>query len=303
MNLKTNNNVIYLGFLYSTIFGFSFMFTKLTLAYVLDIYHMLAFRFLIAFVVMTILLLFKIIKVNYRGKKLRMLFLLGLFQPIIYFVFETKGIELLPSSQAGIMIACIPIIVMIFAFIFLNEKITLKRLVFIMLSVFGAIIINVNNFSGGSIRGLLFLFIAVLAGAIYNILSRKLHLEFSAIEITYLMMGFGAIVFNGLSLGIHINKEVLLDYFKPLTSPQAIIGFLYLSILSSIVAFFVLNYILSKAEASKVAVFANFTTVVSIFAGVVIMNEIFMWQQLIGAIMIIIGVYFTQKQELVMNIT
>lgn len=293
--MKIKNNVLFLGIIYSTIFGFSFMFTKLTLTHVHDIYHMLAFRFLIAFVVMTILLLFKVIKVSYRGKNLKMLFLLGLFQPIIYFIFETKGIQLLPSSQAGIMIACVPVVVIVFAIIFLDEKISLMRFTFIMLSVIGAIVINSNNLIGGNIKGIVFLLIAVFAAAIYNVISRKLHLEFTSIEMTYLMMGFGAIVFNVISLGIHISNGVLQDYFKPLISPQALLGFLYLSILSSIVAFFVLNYTLSKVEASKVAVFANFTTVISVLAGVLLLNEVFKPQQLIGGVMILVGVYFTQR--------
>ncbi|PKM94340.1 MAG: EamA family transporter [Firmicutes bacterium HGW-Firmicutes-1] len=271
------------------------MFTKLTLTHVHDIYHMLAFRFLIAFVVMTVLLLFKVIKVSYRGKNLKMLFLLGLFQPIIYFIFETKGIQLLPSSQAGIMIACVPVVVIVFAIIFLDEKISFMRFTFIMLSVIGAIVINSNNLIGGNIKGIVFLLIAVFAAAIYNVISRKLHLEFTSIEMTYLMMGFGAIVFNVISLGIHISNGVLQDYFKPLISPQALLGFLYLSILSSIVAFFVLNYTLSKVEASKVAVFANFTTVISVLAGVLLLNEVFKPQQLIGGVMILVGVYFTQR--------
>lgn len=293
--MTKEKNYIYLGFIYSTIFGFSFMFTKLTLSYVRDIYHMLAFRFTIAFLIMTLLLIFKVIKVNYRGKNLKWLFILSLFQPILYFIFETKGINLLPSSQAGIMIASIPMVVLALAMIFLNEKTSIKRIIFIVLSILGVAVINMNNLATGNLLGTFYLSIAVFAAAVYNVLSRKLHMAFTAVEMTYLMMGMGALVFNTISIINHIQQDILVEYFLPIMNVKAIIGLLYLGVLSSLVAFFVLNYFLSKVEASKVAVFANFTTVISVLAGVVLLKEPFTWQQLVGGIMILVGVYFTQK--------
>lgn len=295
--MTKEKSYIYLGFIYSTIFGFSFMFTKLTLSYVRDIYHMLAFRFSVAFLIMTLLLLFKVIKVNYRGKNFKWLFILGLFQPILYFIFETKGIDLLPSSQAGIMIASVPMVVLALAMIFLNERTSFKRILFIVLSILGVAVINMNNLATGNLLGAFYLSIAVFAAAVYNVLSRKLHMAFTAIEMTYLMMGMGAVIFNAVSIINHIQHQALADYFLPVMNIKAVIGFLYLGVLSSIVAFFVLNYYLSKVEASRVAVFANFTTVISVLAGVVLLKEPFTWQQLIGGIMILVGVYFTQKVD------
>jgi drug/metabolite transporter (DMT)-like permease len=258
---------------------------------------MLAFRFSVAFLIMTLLLIFKVIKVNYRGKNLKWLFILGLFQPILYFIFETKGIDLLPSSQAGIMIASVPMVVLALAMIFLNERTSFKRIVFIVLSILGVAVINMNNLATGNLLGAFYLSIAVFAAAVYNVLSRKLHMAFTAIEMTYLMMGMGAIIFNAVSIINHIQNHAIADYFLPIMNIKAVIGFLYLGVLSSIVAFFVLNYYLSKVEASRVAVFANFTTVISVLAGIVLLKEPFTWQQLVGGIMILVGVYFTQKVD------
>lgn len=292
---KIKNSTIYLGFIYSTIFGFSFMFTKMTLNHVYNGYHLLAFRFLVAFLIMSVLLILGVININFKGKRLKILIALGIFQPIVYFIFETKGLALVPSSQAGIMIANVPIVVTIFASIFLNEKTTLKEVLFISLSILGVIIINANNFGIGDIKGTFYLSIAVFAAAGYNILSRKVSLQFTSIEITYIMMGFGAVVFNTLSIITHLEKGIIKHYFNPLTNFNAIIGFTYLGVLSSVVAFFVLNHALSQIEASKIAVFANFTTVVAVLAGIIILGEDFKWFQIIGCLMILTGVYGTQK--------
>lgn len=289
------SKAIYLGFVYSTIFGFSFMFTKMTLKAVDSIYHLLALRFLIAFVAMSLLLVLGIIKVNYKGKKILRLVPLGLFQPIIYFIFETKGIELVPSSQAGIMMACIPILVILLAKIFLHEHPSFVQILFVILSVAGAIVININSLGTGDILGIFYLLIAVFTGAAYSILSRNLSTAFTSVEMTYLMMGFGAVTFNGISLVLHIKERQVMSYFEPLTHPSALIGLIYLGIFSSVVAFFLLNYTLSKVEASKTAVFANFTTVVSVIAGIILLKESVMVPQIIGGVMILIGVYGAKK--------
>lgn len=291
----SKSKAIYLGFVYSAIFGFSFMFTKMTLTSIDSIYHLLALRFLIAFLVMSLLLLFGVIKVNYKGKKVLRLVPLGLIQPILYFIFETKGIELVPSSQAGIMMACIPILIIILAKIFLHEHPSFVQILFVVLSVAGAVVININNMEAGAFLGTLYLLIAVIAAAIFSILSRNLSDEFTSVEKTYLMMGFGAFTFNVISLIIHMNEGQMEIYFKPLTHTNTLIGLLYLGILSSVVAFFLLNYTLSKVEASKTAVFANFTTVVSIVAGIILLGENLTVLQIIGGVTILVGVYGAKR--------
>ncbi len=291
----SKSKAIYLGFVYSSIFGFSFMFTKIALLSVENFYHLLALRFLIAFGAMSLLLVFRVIKVNYKGKKIIKLLPLGLFQPIIYFIFETKGIELVPSSQAGIMMACIPILVIILAKIFLHEHPSLLQIFFVVLSVAGAVVINLNSLKTGDLLGTFYLLIAVLAAAIYSILSRNLSTAFTSVEMTYLMMGFGAVTFNTISLTLHIKTGQVMSYFEPFTHPVALVGLLYLGLLSSVVAFFLLNYTLSKVEASKTAVFANFTTVVSVLAGIVLLREQLQVLQIVGGMMILAGVYGAKK--------
>lgn len=70
----------------NTIFGFSFMFSKILLNAGISVLSLLAVRFTIAFVVMSIMLLLKVAKVGFKeeGKKnkLWLLFLLGLCQPV-----------------------------------------------------------------------------------------------------------------------------------------------------------------------------------------------------------------------------
>ncbi|MFZ5354108.1 MAG: DMT family transporter [Bacillota bacterium] len=283
------------GLAISLIFGLSFMFTKQALD-AFPAIHLLSFRFLLAALVLTVLVKLKIIKVQLRGKPIKKLMLLTLFQPVLYFIFETLGVKLTSSSQAGMMIALIPVVVTLFALIFLNERPTKTQLAFIILSVSGVLFIffmSGNLSFGGHFTGLLSLLGAVLAAGVYNILSRKLSKVYTPVEITFVMMWVGAIVFNIIALGQSVITGNLNTHFSGFAYLPALVSVLYLGTLSSILAFFMVNYMLSKLSAARAGVFSNLTTVISIIAGVFIRQESFYWYQLTGGIMILAGVIGT----------
>ncbi|MTI69620.1 MAG: EamA/RhaT family transporter [Firmicutes bacterium] len=283
------------GFLISIIFGFSFLFTKIGLMNIdNDPFHLLGFRFAVAAITLTILMIFGIIKINFKGKKLHILFLLSLFQPITYFICETVGIKMTSSSEAGMMIALIPVIVTIFGALFLKEKPSLLQTVFVITSVAGVLFINImKGETTGNITGMLILLGAIIAAGFFNVLSRKSSLHFRPVEITFIMMWVGAIVFNGISITQHALNNELDTYLMPIGNIKVVISILYLGILSSVIAFFMVNFMLSKIEASKSAVFANITTIISILAGVIILGEDFYWYHVLGGILILIGVWGT----------
>ena len=190
---------------------------------------------------MTFLWLSGVININLKNKPLKKLMLLSLFQPIAYFIFETTGVKLTSSSEAGIMIALIPVVVTIFAAVFLKERPSKSQLFFIVSSVLGVIFIVLmsgSENSTGHFAGILSLFGAVLAAGVYNILSRKLSANFTPVEITFAMMWTGAAVFSIISAVTGIINGNLDDYITYLSSASTLIPILYLGILSSVCAFY-----------------------------------------------------------------
>lgn len=283
------------GVITSIIFGLSFLFSKMALA-IASPFELLSFRFLTAFLIMSALIVLKIIPINYKDKNIKGLILLGLMQPIVYFIFESYGIMFSSSSQAGLMIALIPICVSIMSTYLLHERPTALQIFYIILSVGGVmfiIIMSGLSSENSTILGTILLLGAVISASIFNILSRKLSLEFTPMELTYSMMGLGTIFFNFVSISNHIINKDIKNYFSPLYNGSFLISIGYLGILSSIIAFFLINYTLSKIEASKSAVLANISTIVSIFAGVIFLKETFKYYHIIGSFMILIGIWGT----------
>ena len=297
--MNDKNSVIpYLAAIISSaIFGLSFLFSKMALT-VASPLALVAFRFLLAFVVMSALIMFKVIKVNYKNKPIKELIILGLAEPVVYFIFETYGIRETSSSIAGLMLSIIPIAVTILGVYFLKEIPSIKRIMYIVISVSGVALIGIMSASsneGTSVRGIFLLLGAVITAGFFTIISRKASKYFTPIEITYFMMFLGAIFFNLILISALINRGEILTYFEPLRNSKFICSVLYLGILSSIVAYLLINYTLSKIEASNTSVFANISTIVSVVAGVVILKETFHFYDFIGSALILIGVWGTNR--------
>lgn len=279
------------GFLYTFIFGISFAFTSEALT-VLHPLQLPAARFLLAALFITLLYVFKIIKLDYKGKDLKPLFVLALLQPFLYFIFETYGVKLTSSSLSGTMIATVPVVVCLMAAMFLKEKPSFLQWVFVFLSVVGSVIVVLGSYNNTeasfSMIGFICLFVAVVASSGYNIISRVISEKFTAIEITFFMMWFAAISFGIISI---IYSGGISGYVLAFTNKTVLLCLLYLGVISSVVAFFCSNYTIHNLPVASAAAFASLITIISVIAGVFVRNEPFTITQLVGAVIILIGVF------------
>ncbi len=289
------------GMIVSMVFGLSFMVTRGALVKLTPL-QLIGYRFALAALTLGVLRYLGFIQVNLKNKSLWSLTLLALFQPVLYFLFETTGVKLTSASEAGMMMGLIPVVTVLLEIPFFKAIPSWKQSLSVLLSVSGIFFIFImqgNVQFGENILGTLCLIGAILAGGMYNIFSKKSSSSFTPVEITYFMMSAGAIVFNIMSLGQGMINKTLSEYLRPLTQPDVLIAIFYLGILSSVIAFFLMNYMLSKTRPSQTATYVNLTTVIAILGGILFRGEHFAWYQAVGAFMIISGVWgamwFSQK--------
>ena len=76
---------------------------------------------------------------------------------------------------------------------------------------------------------------------------------------------------------------------------EARLCILYLAVLTSVVAYLLWYYALSKTEASKVAIFSNLQPAATAVAAWLILGEALHWELLVGGVLIIAGVRLTQR--------
>lgn len=272
----------------NVIFGFSFLFSKVALRYA-DPLQLVALRFMLAFLIMNLILMSGKFSLNLKDKPLGKLILTGAIQPVLYFVCETYGIAMTSASFAGIMLGTLPIVGLIVGVLFMHEKVQLKQILCIALSVGGVYLTTFGGEVVFSMAGVLLLFGAVISAAVYAALSASLASRFTAFERTYVMFAVGMISFTLMALvsnGFRIS-----ELFEPLGHIQVVTGLIYLGFCSSVLAFFFINYGLEYVSVSSQTLLSNFTSVVSIAAGVIFLKESFSLYQFFGIVLILISVF------------
>jgi drug/metabolite transporter (DMT)-like permease len=295
-NTRQNGSAYFAAFLYAIIIGFSFLFVKMTIsaAHPLDV---LAHRFTLSFFAISIPVIFGWISVSIKLKDLWPILRLALLSPVLFFAFQAFGLMSASSSEAGIIQASVPIFTLILASYFLRERSSSLQKISLLVSVVGVIFIFVmkgsSQVSSGNFQGILLLLLSALAFAGYSVLARPLTRTFKPIELTYITLGVGFILFNIMAVGRHTTAGTLHEFFQPLTDISYIGALLYLGILSTMVTTLLSSFALSRIEASKMSVFSNFSTLVSMVAGVIFLNEQLQYYHVVGAIMIILGVLGT----------
>ncbi len=292
----------------SVIYGTSILFTSNLLDNI-NFMHMLALRFMLSAVAFTLLQVFGLIKIDFRGKNIRLLCVTALFEPVAYFILEAIGIAGTTTSLAGILAATTSIMVLIFERIFLKEKTSLLQKALLMLSVFGVVVVTVFSGGGGqnSIMGIIFLLLANTCGALFVICSRKSSTtQFSAIEVTYFSAIVGAVVFNLINFVMMASAGALKNYFVPLLDINNVIAFVFLSFLSTILATLMNNFAISKIQASSVSALGALSTVVTIAVGVIFRGDQIGWYHIVGTALILCGSiginYLTQKRATAKNL-
>ena len=116
--------------------GMSYLGTTVTLEH-LAVMEVLALRWTVAAVLFLVLMAFRMVKVNYKGKNVKAVLLVGILQPCIYAIFETLGIKYTTTSESSIFIATIPLMVMLIGALIFHQKTSRKTMAAIFIAFCG----------------------------------------------------------------------------------------------------------------------------------------------------------------------
>lgn len=293
INKKQSQTPAYLAaVLNALIIGFSFIFVKMALqsGSPTDI---LAHRFTVSLLAAAVMLLMGRNRLNIPWRSIVRILPLAVFYPALFFGFQTFGLVYTTSSEAGIITATIPILTMILASIFLKERSSLLQKLCMLLSVAGVVFIFVmKGVQAHSVNaaGLILILLSALSSAMYTVLARKWMKSMKLSDVSFVMISIGFIVFNGISLVQHMIQGSVSAYFDPFLSMKFVLAILYLAVLSSLFTSLLSNFAISRIEASKMSVFNQLSTIVTIGAGALILQENLYYYHFVGAVMIVVGV-------------
>ncbi len=249
-------------------------------------------RYFIAFICL-IPISKKIIPKTIHKGDWKILISMALFQPCLYFLFESNALTLTTSSQTGIISACLPLMVAVAARIFLFETLKIKTIIGLILSITGVIFLTVFQSSqlqaSNPVLGNLLEVGAMASACAYMILIKQLSSRYSAWTLTGFQVTAGVIFFlPGLMDVLSANPGIW--KFK-------LIGLLiFLGAGVSLTAFALYNWGISKIEASTASVFINLIPVTAVFLGWMVLGETLNPAQSIAAAVVIAGVFISSRR-------
>ena len=286
--MKQTQKATLLVTLSNVIYGCSFLATTVALRESGSAtYGIVAMRFFVAFVVLSLLLAFRVIHVDYRSKNVWKLLPAALIYPGLYFICETLALGCASSAMVGVTIGAAPVFVALFSWVFLKKRQSPLQMLCILGSIAGVLLLNVEGISGQalSLKAVVTLLGAVVTMSVYNVMVNRAGDQFTPTEITYFMVTVGMVLFALVDL---IARGPFAA-FRDCASSSYLTAVLFLGVFTSAGASFALNSGLCYLTAVKVAVLNNVTSVVSILCGVLVLHEQFTVYGVLGCALVLAG--------------
>jgi drug/metabolite transporter (DMT)-like permease len=220
--------------------------------------------------------------------------LLALFEPGLYFIFETIGLQHTSAPKTALIIATIPVVVLVLGALMLGERAGGTSVIGIILSFGGIILLVIGDPEfgwslEGSLLGDLLIGGAVISASLYMIFARDLGRSYSSFEITFVQIVYGAVFF---CLPFLWETPALAWTSITLRSSLAVI---YLTVFSTVGAFLCYNYALYQVPVSRAAVFVNGIPVVTAIGAWVLLDERLTAIQAGGGALVLAAVFITNR--------
>jgi drug/metabolite transporter (DMT)-like permease len=182
-----------------------------------------------------------------------------------------------------------PIMSVLFARIFLKEKISRLKALGMILCVIGVLILlskgdfnKLVNFKFGT--GDLWVLLAAFCFAVYNTMVKKKPAGISPINFLFIIFSLGTLMVLPFYIW-EINK------YAPIQWNMQILGsILFLGLGASVICFLIWNIAINKLGAGRTALFGNLIPVFSSIEAAILLHEQFTWIHVISMVTVFIGI-------------
>jgi len=221
----------------------------------------------------------------------RYFLLLGFFEPFLYFLGESFGLTYVSSTTGSVLIATIPVIATIGAWILFSEKLKLVNYAGIALSFIGVLVFILNR--DGSltlnIKGILLMTLAVFSAVGYNLTLHRLAGNYSPVFIVHVQNIIGMVLF--LPLFVIFDFP---DFLKTQHTAGSLAPVILLAIFASVGAFALFAYSVRHMGVTRSNVFSNCIPIFTAFFAFFLLDEVLTVQNMIGMLIVIAGLFLSQ---------
>lgn len=227
-----------------------------------------------------------------RKNQLPLLLLLGFSGIFAYNFFFFKGLKTIPASRGALLAALNPIFVMLMSAVIYKERITMRKITGIIISLMGVIIVisrgKVTELLSGLELGDLFMLGCPLTWAIYTMAGKPVLKHTTPLQASAWASLSGLIMLLLFSTG---------ETF-PVNIPAKVwVALAYLGIVGTVIAFVWYYDGIKTIGPMRTAIFTNLVPVFAVLLSVIILHEQVSWYTWFGGALVIGGVLLVTRRQ------
>ncbi|MCF8358025.1 MAG: DMT family transporter [Prolixibacteraceae bacterium] len=219
------------------------------------------------------------------------LLLLTFFEPFLYFMGESFGLQYISSTVGAVIIATIPLFAPFASLIFFKEKITMKNIAGVIVSFIGVTLVIFKFGSGLSANplGILLQFTAVFSAIGYTVVLHKISSRMNNLSIILFQNIIGSVYFLPFWLIFESKRFANTPFDR-----DAMLAIGELAIFASTLAFIFFTYSVRHLGVTKSNMFVNIIPVFTAIFAWFILGDILSFQKISGILLVIAGLFMAQ---------
>ncbi|MCF6170342.1 MAG: DMT family transporter [Bacteroidales bacterium] len=274
--------------------GISYVWSKVVFEYYTPLTTIFV-RLIISFLLLFLFMYFTGSFQKVRQKDIWVFALGALFNPFLYFVGESYGLQRVSASVSAFIVATIPVFTPFLAFAFLRERLSKQNFIGLLISFFGVffIIFKSDLTPAASPLGVSLLLLAVFSAIIYAIILKKLVANYHPVSIIAWQEVIGALYF----LPFFLYRDAT-SFLRVRPSVNAALSLVMLGVFASALAYVLYTYVLKQLGVNKTNIYINLIPVFATITAFFVLDEVFTPLNIAGMTLVIFGVVLSQMNGL-----
>ncbi|MCF8081333.1 MAG: DMT family transporter [Desulfobacterales bacterium] len=221
--------------------------------------------------------------------------LLGMTGVFSYNVFFFKGLALIEAGRAAIIIANNPVLITLFSALLFGERLTPLKIVGVLLSVTGAMVVIARGdlagiVEGGIGPGELFIFGCVASWVAYSLIGKKVMADLSPLS----AVAYSAVIGAAALLPTAIWEGLAAD--APSYRILDWVAIFYLGVFGTVVGFVWYYQGIQRIGPARASLFINFVPISAVVLAFFLLGEALTPSLAAGTLLVCTGVYLTNRK-------
>ena len=295
----SKNNIAYIFLILATLFwSGNFIVGKAASLFEIPPFSLNFYRWLFAWLILAPFTIKEIIvKKKYILDNIGFITVLGITSITIFNSIVYYSLNFTQVISGVLMISTIPVMIIFFCWIFKIEKTNFYQILGVIFSLLGVVVIVTKADLGKLLnlnfnKGDLWMVVAMFSWAMYSALLRKKKFELSQISLLQTIISAGLILLLPaylieMSLGYRLN--IHLPFILTLS---------YVVLFPGLASFFFWIKGISIIGSNRAGIFLHLMPIFSTVMAIIIFKEKFMTFHLIGALLIVTGIFLSSKRKI-----